>query len=196
MFVPMCRDNPCAQLFAVGYSLGAVLLTKYTADADSGLFGHFGHRSFSQATLDPPLHTYATPHHAPPSALSTHKATAAAARSPLATPPRAASSPSVCAPPSGHGSCAAPGEPGAPRSHSARPSGHPPAPCTALLPACNRRAPARPFMHGMHACRRTGGAAAGHNAWAPGGELHVHLGGGPPAARRRRAACMRKRRRC
>lgn len=48
----VCRDHPTAQLFAVGYSLGAILLTKYTADADSLLFAPLS--SPSGTSLQPP----------------------------------------------------------------------------------------------------------------------------------------------
>jgi hypothetical protein len=116
----------------VGYSLGAVLPTKYTADADSGYFGHFGHRTFSQATLDPPLHTLAHPDHCDPSTLSTHSAFLpskhaehatghAVGLSPLATPPRSASGHAPTSSCSGQGSCTVNTDPEGPKCMSVQP---------------------------------------------------------------------------
>ena len=88
----VCRDHPTAPLFAVGYSLGAILLTKYTAEADSRLFAPLS--SPSGACLQPPAAVSKHLHRAPGSPSHDQRA-----RKRERTPPASVAS---CATPAPH----------------------------------------------------------------------------------------------
>lgn len=51
---------PSAPLMAAGYSLGSVLLTKYVAEADVGLFGAGGSGLVAAVLVSPPVCIHST----------------------------------------------------------------------------------------------------------------------------------------